>query len=96
MKDQAQDIAQGVAGAATTATGVIITYIEVANQLVDLGAGLVAIAAGIFTCSTKQGVAYVRREVSDNWTTTNEKRMDVNGTQYRRCTLRTLSRRCQV
>jgi len=47
---QHQDIAQGVAGATATATGTVVTYLEVANQFVDLGAGLVAIAAGIFTC----------------------------------------------
>ncbi len=50
VEQQHTDIAQGVAGVATTATGLTVTWLEVANQFVDLGAGLVAIAAGIFTC----------------------------------------------
>lgn len=47
---QHSDVAQGIAGAATTAAGVGVTWIEQANALVDLGAGIVAIVAGIFTC----------------------------------------------
>jgi len=50
MTNQPQDIAQGVAGAAVTASSAVVTYLDVANQFVDLGAGVVAIVAGLMTC----------------------------------------------
>lgn len=45
-----QDLPQIAAGATATAAGVGVTWMEVANQYIDMGAGLIGIVAGILTC----------------------------------------------
>ena len=44
------DNAAGAAGAATTAAGTYITWVEQANAIVDLLAGGAAFVAAVFTC----------------------------------------------
>ena len=49
MTNPEDSITQGVAGMATTAVATAITWLDFADHIVDIGAGITAIVAGIFT-----------------------------------------------
>ena len=49
MTEHQDNIAQGVAGMAATAIGTAITWLDFADHIVDIGSGITAIVAGIFT-----------------------------------------------